>query len=296
MERRPHDRNLSESLQPLIELDEHVLVQKMEQALNAVSELKAQGKRVLIYVRENSTATTLNEKMRASGLNSHEVATIWTKAECGRIIYNFNDAKHPTDAVITTFATLKTLGPKFYGACHRGIILEIADDLEDFVLATRALNSIGQWQAVEWTTYYVRDTVDMVRDLAMARKAVSAITRNPAMYPDIKGDLRGILAFYEVALRMGNVVSRYPRNRVHWSYMETEEIKREGLFYFAVAKFLEENPAAASKFKKSTMARIAKSWKPEQDLTMDHVNLKLPAIEDGVVLYNYVKDGYKQQL
>ncbi|KAG7413604.1 hypothetical protein Forpe1208_v007039 [Fusarium oxysporum f. sp. rapae] len=312
MERRPHDRNLSESLQPLIELDEHVLVQKMEQALHAVSELKAQGKRVLIYVRENLTATTLNEKMRASGLNSHEVATIWTKAECGRIIYNFNDAKHPTDAVITTFATLKTLGPKFYGACHRGIILEIADDLEDFVLATRALNSIGQTQAVEWTTYYVRDTVDMVRDLAMAQKAVSAITRNPAMYPDIKGDLRGILAFYEVALRMGNVVSRYPRNRVHWSYMETEEIKREGkfesqsnmkldltfigLFYFAVAKFLEENPAAASKFKKGTMARIAKSWKPEQDLTMNHVNLKLPAIEDGVVLYNYVKDGYKQQL
>ncbi|KAL9568764.1 hypothetical protein ACKAV7_007078 [Fusarium commune] len=296
MERRPHDRNLSESLQPLIELDEHVLVQKMEQALNAVSELKAQGKRVLIYVRENLTATTLNEKMRASGLNSHEVATIWTKAECGRIIYNFNDAKYPTDAVITTFATLKTLGPKFYGACHRGIILEIADDLEDFVLATRALNSIGQTQAVEWTTYYVRDTVDMVRDLAMAQKAVSAITRNPAMYPDIKGDLRGILAFYEVALRMGNVVSRYPRNRVHWSYMETEEIKREGLFYFAVAKFLKENPAAASMFKKSTMVRIAKSWKPEQDLTMDHVNLKLPAIEDGVVLYNYVKDGYKQQL
>ncbi|KAF4960509.1 hypothetical protein FGADI_916 [Fusarium gaditjirri] len=141
-----------------------------------------------------------------------------------------------------------------------------------------------------WTTYYVRDTLDAVRDLNMARKAVSAMTRDPAMHPDITGDLRGILAFHEVALRMDHVSSRYPRNRVHWSYMETEEIKRE------VAKFLKENPAAAGKFKKSTMARIAKSWRPGEVLTMDHVDRKLPGLDDGVVLYNYVKEGYKQQL
>ncbi|KAK2681825.1 hypothetical protein RAB80_003618 [Fusarium oxysporum f. sp. vasinfectum] len=232
MEPRPHDPNLSESLQPLIERAESVLAQKMERAVNAVCKLKAQGKRVLIFVKEDSTATTLNEMMRAHGLNSHEVATIWKRAEC----------------------------PRFYGTCHRGIVLEMADDLEDVFRATRALSSIGQTQRVEWTNYYVQETLDMV------------------------------------ALSMGHAASRYPRNRVHWIYMETEEIKREGLFYSAVAKLLKENPGAASKFKKSTMARIAKSWKPGQTLTMDHVNLKLPTIEDGVVLYNYVKDGYKQQL
>ncbi|EXM13995.1 hypothetical protein FoTM2_004986 [Fusarium oxysporum f. sp. vasinfectum] len=260
MEPRPHDPNLSESLQPLIERAESVLAQKMERAVNAVCKLKAQGKRVLIFVKEDSTATTLNEMMRAHGLNSHEVATIWKRAECGFIVCNFNDADHPTDAIITTFATLKIPGPRFYGTCHRGIVLEMADDLEDVFRATRALSSIGQTQRVEWTNYYVQETLDMV------------------------------------ALSMGHAASRYPRNRVHWIYMETEEIKREGLFYSAVAKLLKENPGAASKFKKSTMARIAKSWKPGQTLTMDHVNLKLPTIEDGVVLYNYVKDGYKQQL
>jgi hypothetical protein len=57
MEPRPHDLNLSETLQPLIEIDEFVLAEKMKQAVNVVSELKAKGKRVLIYVRENSTAT-----------------------------------------------------------------------------------------------------------------------------------------------------------------------------------------------------------------------------------------------
>jgi hypothetical protein len=170
----------------------------------------------------------LNEKMRAHGLNSHEVATIWARPECRNIIFNFNDANHPTDVVITTFATLKAPGPRFYGASRHGIFLEIAEDLEDYILATRGLYSISRTQAAEWTTYYVRETLDMVRDLAMARKAVSRIARNPAVYPEITGDLRGILAFYEVALAMGHAVSRYPRNRVHWIYMETQEIKLEG--------------------------------------------------------------------
>ncbi|KAK2687398.1 hypothetical protein QWA68_013844 [Fusarium oxysporum] len=245
----------------------------MERAVNAVSKLKAQGKRVLIFVKEDSTATTLNEMMRAHGLNSHELATIWKRAE-----------------------SLKIPGPRFYGACHRGIVLEMADDLEDVLRATRALTSIGQTQQVEWTNYYVQETLDVAHDLAVSRKAALRLFLNPAMYPEITGDLRGILAFHEVALSMGHAASRYPRNRVHWISMETGEIKREGLFYSAVAKLLKENPGAASKFKKSTMARIAKSWKPGQTLTMDHVNLKLPTIEDGVVLYNYVKDGYKQQL
>ncbi|KAL5585527.1 hypothetical protein FOVSG1_014916 [Fusarium oxysporum f. sp. vasinfectum] len=220
MEPRPHDPKLSESLQPLIERAGSVLALKMERAVNAVSKLKAQGKRVLIFVKEGSTAT-------------------------------------------------------FYGACHRGIVLEMADDLEDVLRATRALTSIGQTQQVEWTNYYVQETLDMVHDLAVSRKAVLRLFLNPAMYPEIAGDLRGILTFHEVALSMGHAAS---------------------LFYSAVAKLLKENPGAASKFKKSTMARIAKSWKPGQTLTMDHVNLKLPTIEDGVVLYNYVKDGYKQQL
>ncbi|KAF4960508.1 hypothetical protein FGADI_915 [Fusarium gaditjirri] len=117
MEPRPHDPSLSESLQPLIELDKAVLVQKMEHAVHAASMLKSQGKRVLIFVRENATALPLNERMRASGLSSHQVATVWTEEECARIVYNFNDASHPADVVITTFATFKDLGLKFYGAC-----------------------------------------------------------------------------------------------------------------------------------------------------------------------------------
>ncbi|KAG4263591.1 hypothetical protein FPRO03_09898 [Fusarium proliferatum] len=42
--------------------------------------------------------------------------------------------------------------------------------------------------------------------------------------------------------------------------METEEIKREGQFYYRVGLFLKENLAYADKFKdQRTMAKIAKS-------------------------------------
>ncbi|KAF4414694.1 hypothetical protein FACUT_14053 [Fusarium acutatum] len=88
------------------------------------------------------------------------------------------------------------------------------------------------------------------------------MVKDPTVYPEIKGHLhlRRILCFYEATLRMEKVENRYPRDHVHWSNMETKEIKREGLFYFAVGKFLKENLAAACKFTvQSTMAQIAKS-------------------------------------
>lgn len=49
-------------------------------------------------------------------------------------------------------------------------------------------------------------------------------------YPGLRGHMRIILCHHVVAFRMSQDVSRYPRARVHWSNMETEEIKREGEF------------------------------------------------------------------
>src|SRR5690349_4818451 len=43
------------------------------------------------------------------------------------------------------------------------------------------LTSIGQTQQVEWTNYYVQETLDMVHDLAVSRKAVLTLFLNPAM-------------------------------------------------------------------------------------------------------------------
>ncbi|KAI1060843.1 hypothetical protein LB506_007112 [Fusarium annulatum] len=80
------------------------------------------------------------------------------------------------------------------------------------------------------------------------------------LYPGLRGYMRTILCHHVVALRMSQDVSRYPRERAHWSNMETEEIKREGQFYYRVGLFLKENLAYADKFKdQRTMAKIAKS-------------------------------------
>jgi ElaB/YqjD/DUF883 family membrane-anchored ribosome-binding protein len=62
-----HDQNLSDDIQPLLDAYPQVLALKMRAVVDEVSQLKAQGKRVLIVVRENATAmqvmATLSRKM-----------------------------------------------------------------------------------------------------------------------------------------------------------------------------------------------------------------------------------------
>ncbi|CZR47289.1 uncharacterized protein FPRO_08663 [Fusarium proliferatum ET1] len=70
----------------------------------------------------------LNEKMRAKGINSHQVATIWgADPECHRIVHDFNMGS--TDALITTYATLRIPGPEYHGECHRGFLLETSNEV-----------------------------------------------------------------------------------------------------------------------------------------------------------------------
>ncbi|KAJ4243471.1 hypothetical protein NW762_014802 [Fusarium torreyae] len=293
MAAKPHDPDSAPNVSVLVQKHEDVMIQKMGWAVDKVINFNRQGKRVLIYVKENQTASTLNEMILAAGYHSRDISNMSSHSDRGLAIYHFNDAKQGTDALITTFAVGK-VGSNFYGACHRGLILEYPNNLDDLVSATSCLQSIGQTEAVQWGTCYIHGTLDMLQDLILARKAAAKLVLDPRRYPGITGELRVICAFHTVAIIVGQTSSRYPRARVHWTNMESDEIKREGLFYSAVAKFLDENPESASKFNSETMAKIAKSWKPEKGLTMDHVDGKLPPIEDGVVLYNYVVGGFKE--
>ncbi|KAF5536447.1 pyrimidine 5 nucleotidase [Fusarium phyllophilum] len=113
-----HDPNLSEDIQPLIEVDHEVLVAKMQAIVTAVSQLKAKKDCVI-----NST---LNQMMRAAQIESCEVATIWADITCHRIVNDFNSGGI-YDVLITTFATLRIPGPQLHGPCQRGFLLEIPD-------------------------------------------------------------------------------------------------------------------------------------------------------------------------
>ncbi|KAF5621372.1 hypothetical protein F25303_12336 [Fusarium sp. NRRL 25303] len=117
---RPHDPNLSEDIQPLIKVDDEVLTGRMDEIVTTVSELEERT--VLIYV------SNLNKKMRAKGISSHQVATIWgADPECHRIVHDFNTGN--IDVLITTYATLRIPGPEYRGECHRGFLLETPNEV-----------------------------------------------------------------------------------------------------------------------------------------------------------------------
>lgn len=64
----------------------------------------------------------------------------------------------------------------------------------------------------------------------MVKREVDAMVADVNFYPGVWGYMRTILCHHVVALLMSQDVSRYPKERVHWSNMESEEIKREGEF------------------------------------------------------------------
>ncbi|KAF5984581.1 hypothetical protein FBULB1_3305 [Fusarium bulbicola] len=140
-----HDPNLSETTAPLLNKQEQVLDFKMQSAVTAVSELKAQGKPVLIIVREKETAMQV---MLASRINAHEVATHWPDEDCHRIVNEFNSGIYGIDAIITTFAALKIPGPQFRGGCNQGIMLELPDDFEEYDMAIHALPTPDETEGV----------------------------------------------------------------------------------------------------------------------------------------------------
>jgi hypothetical protein len=66
----------------------------------------------------------------------------------------------------------------------------------------------------------------------MAKRKVTDMLQHKNPYPELSGfvHLRRIVCFYDAALDMLKAESQYPRDRVHWSKLEAEEVKREGEF------------------------------------------------------------------
>ncbi|KAF4995409.1 hypothetical protein FGRMN_5193 [Fusarium graminum] len=292
MSAKLHNPSTSPSIAGLAKRTDDLWIQKINWVVDKVAEYKSQGKRVLIYVKDGIMSSLLNQIILGHGFDSNDMANMTSTSQRVTAVLEFNDSAHATDALITTFTVGKE--HRFYGACDRGLIFDYPTIMEDYVFAARCLNSTGQTEDFQWFNCYIHGTMDMMHELVLTRSALPRIIWDVDLYPGVTGELRRICAFYSAALALGQSSSRYPRARVHWSNMESVEIKREGLFYSAVAKFLVENPECASKFTSETMSKIARSWKPEERLTMDHVDCKLPEHEDGVVLYNYVVGGYKK--
>jgi hypothetical protein len=214
----------------------------------------------------------LDQKLCESDFVSKDISNIVSSPGRNRAVLDFNNENYATDVLVTTYAASK--GFEFYGACRRGLIFEYPGIMDEYVAAIKCLDHNGQKEPAEWFNCYIHGTMDVMHDLILTRSAVARIMPDVEKQTKVPYDLGLICAYHAVAIALGQSSSRYPRARVHWSNMESDEIKREGqwlplpftlyaynlgLFYAAVAKFLEENQGSGSKFTADTMAKIAKS-------------------------------------
>ncbi|WZH43005.1 uncharacterized protein QYS62_004006 [Fusarium acuminatum] len=254
---KPHNPKAAPNIKVLAENSEHLLVQRMNWAIDKVKMFKKQEKRALIYVRDSNTASMLDQKLRESGFVSKDISNIVSSPGRNRAVLDFNNENYATDVLVTTYAASK--GFEFYGACRRGLIFEYPGIMDEYVAAIKCLDHNGQKEPAEWFNCYIHGTMDVMHDLILTRSAVARIMPDVEKQTKVPYDLGLICAYHAVAIALGQSSSRYPRARVHWSNMESDEIKREGLFYAAVAKFLEDNQGSGSKFTADTMAKIAKS-------------------------------------
>lgn len=164
--------------------------------------------------------------LRGCGFASTDISNIASSPERNRAVLDFNNERYATDVLITTFAASK--GFEFYGACYRGLIFDSPGAMDDYVAAVKCLDHKGQKEPVEWFNCYIHGTMDVMHDLVLSRDAVARIMPDVEQHTQVPRDLGLICAFHAVAVALGQSSSRYPRTRVHWSNMESDEIKREG--------------------------------------------------------------------
>ncbi|KAH6960420.1 hypothetical protein DER45DRAFT_536226 [Fusarium avenaceum] len=277
-------------MKPILDAWPDVIYDRVTKVVNTAVEYKRHGKRVLIFVLDDSHAKFLNDAMREKKLVSHYVTRFDSFTDLQTAVSKFNDLKQAADVFISTFKDVEQ-GLVLHGACNHGIIFEYPSNLSTLRKAIQTLRYSGQMLRDHWINFHQVGTMDELKAQGMYIRAAKHILSNKDYCSYLDDDHRAIRVYYDMAVSMGDSSSRYPHNRVLLDKLETEEIRR--LFYYAVGKWLAANPGTADMFKTDTMARIAKSWKPGTDLTMKHIRLSLPETPNGIVLYNYVDSWCK---
>ncbi|KAM0342104.1 hypothetical protein ACHAPU_009718 [Fusarium lateritium] len=245
-------------MKPVLDAWPDVICARVVTAVEKVWEYKKEGKRVLVYVLDDSHASYMNEVMVAKGLDSDYISRFESLYDRDDALRRFNDPNQPADVFITTFKDLEEK-PCFLGACQRGIIFEYPSSLAQLRKAIRSIRREGQPPSNDWINFHEVGSMDELKAQGMYIRAAKGILSKADYCPYLEGDLRAIRAYYDLARSMGDSSSRYPRNRVLLDKLETWEIRLEGIFYYAIGEWLVKNPGTANMFKTDTMAKIAKS-------------------------------------
>ncbi|RKK85837.1 hypothetical protein BFJ69_g1445 [Fusarium oxysporum] len=262
--------------------------------INRVLELKAQGKRVLIFVNHPLTSTILTALLTSLCVETLNIRSRHTADQRARMVREFNNPQNRGEALVISFQ-LGGFGLNLQGACHHGIILEYPENLPTMLHAFGRLWRMGQEHEVHWDVLYLENSFDGWVDSRMASKYADILAAEGDIPDMIQGEYRVICGFELIKRYLGQSSNRYPRTRITWSEQDHPLVAREGHFYSAVAQYLMQNPQHMTKFLNRRLYAIARRWTPELgELTLDMIEARSPVLVDGVVLdsRNPLTPGY----
>lgn len=166
--------------------------------------------------------------MTNNGIVSDELSTS-TEQNQQTAIRRFRDSGSNLDALVITYESCQNVS--FAGACKHGLIVQYSEGFQEYVEATNSLTTTGQTTKPSWNVAFVHGTMDVVTETRLIRSGVDFVLANMGAPRWLTDQQNTIRACYFVAMLMGHTTSGHPRLRVHWSNMETEDIRREGMFY-----------------------------------------------------------------
>ncbi|KAI8666776.1 hypothetical protein NCS57_00904300 [Fusarium keratoplasticum] len=281
------------------------VVRKIAIVIESMTNLKAEGHRLLIYVKDPASAREAQDMLNRAGFNTFDFCDpCHSRRECASGLAKFNDPGNSEFDVLITSYRRGANGGNFYGACRRAVIAEYPDDIRTLYKARQSLDHIRQTETPRWVTMYINHSYDAKEEFQLAQQEARMIIEAPELHQSLSTDFtvppideritgqhRLICAFEILQQIQITEFSKYPKARMDWSEMDMPEANLEGQFYAAVGRFLMANPTTTDKFTTETMEKIALRWEPGKDLSMDRVVGNCPALPNGVKIYNYVKPG-----
>ncbi|RTE76983.1 hypothetical protein BHE90_008561 [Fusarium euwallaceae] len=256
---------------------------KLAWTVQQVLRLNDEGKRVLIYVNHPLTLMILNALLTYLGVRSLHIRSAHPMAERIKAIQAFNDPNEDVGALISTFQ-LNGFGVNLHEACHHEIIVEYPHNLSTVLHGFGRLWRLGQTNRVEAVILYQRNSFDAYQLARMARKHAPILAAEGYIPSEIQGKNRLICAYEIISMFLGLTSNWYSRVGVPWQNMDDEDVEKQGQFYSALARFMMADPGSSVKVTDENIKAVALSWAPEHQLTVDHIDGKLPPLENGVVL------------
>lgn len=201
----------------------------------------------------------------------------------------FNNPKEKVDCLIISMA-LGSLGMNLHHACRSGMIIEWPPNAPTVSQTIGRLWRLGAEQAgtINWDIVKTSDSLDSYQESRLMHKQAVVLAAEGNIPDQITGQLRLICAYELLREMFGQEFNRYPMARVPWDRCDSDEVRREGLFYSQLAVFLMKTPRYAERITRENMEGIARCWEPGMPVVKQMiVDPSANARQGGVILRNY---------